>query len=410
MGSREVKVGLFVLLGFIASAVVIFLIGEERGLFDDRDEYHVVFKDVQGLKRGSPVRMGGVRIGTVVSVGYTNDASDPRPHVLLAIATAEAQRIREDSVAHVANKGFLGDKMIDISVGSQDKPPVPPGGTIKSNNEDALGEMFEKVSSLGDKAEGVMTNIEKTTEGLADPKFQENLKTGMKSLSGILESMDKGEGYAGKFLKDPEEAKKLSRTLTNLERSSASLNRLTRGLNKIVDRVNEGPGFAHEVVYGNAPNQALTNFGDAAGEVALTLRGIREGDGLAHGMLYGGAEKPQAVSDLSAITGDLRHIVRDMRKGKGTLGALLVDPSVYEDLKMLLGNVQRNQVLRALVRYSIQRDETQPRVQVVDPGPSKAPPQRAASGPSNRGKNSGAGTGKRTKKQAPGTRSSKTQD
>jgi hypothetical protein len=45
----------------------------------------------------------------------------------------------------------------------------------------------------------------------------------------------------------------------------------------------------------------------------------------------------------------------------------LVDPSVYEDLKMLLGNVQRNQALRALVRYSIQRDA--PGVEVVDPAP-----------------------------------------
>jgi hypothetical protein len=36
-------------------------------------------------------------------------------------------------------------------------------------------------------------------------------------------------------------------------------------------------------------------------------------------------------------------------------------------LKMLLGNVQRNQALRALVRYSIQRGDEAPRVEVEDP-------------------------------------------
>jgi phospholipid/cholesterol/gamma-HCH transport system substrate-binding protein len=46
-----------------------------------------------------------------------------------------------------------------------------------------------------------------------------------------------------------------------------------------------------------------------------------------------------------------------VRAGKGTVGALLVDPSVYEDLKMVLGNVERNRALRALVRYSIKKDE-----------------------------------------------------
>ena len=57
------------------------------------------------------------------------------------------------------------------------------------------------------------------------------------------------------------------------------------------------------------------------------------------------------------MSDDLRQIVADLRAGKGTLGALLVDPSVYEDLKMVLGNVERNKALRALVRYSIRRDE-----------------------------------------------------
>jgi phospholipid/cholesterol/gamma-HCH transport system substrate-binding protein len=75
----------------------------------------------------------------------------------------------------------------------------------------------------------------------------------------------------------------------------------------------------------------------------------------------------QLAGDLSGMSGDLRAILADMRQGKGTLGALLVDPSVYEDLKMLLGNVQRNQALRALVRYSIRRDA--PEVEVVDPAP-----------------------------------------
>jgi phospholipid/cholesterol/gamma-HCH transport system substrate-binding protein len=73
-------------------------------------------------------------------------------------------------------------------------------------------------------------------------------------------------------------------------------------------------------------------------------------------------------------------MVSGMREGKGTLGALMVDPSVYEDLKMLLGNIQRNQALRALVRYSIRRDGA-PGVEVVDPE-APARPSPAANTPS----------------------------
>jgi len=56
------------------------------------------------------------------------------------------------------------------------------------------------------------------------------------------------------------------------------------------------------------------------------------------------------MSNLNQVSGDLKQMLTDMRAGKGTLGALLVDPSVYEDLKLMLGNVERNRTLRALVR------------------------------------------------------------
>ena len=45
------------------------------------------------------------------------------------------------------------------------------------------------------------------------------------------------------------------------------------------------------------------------------------------------------------------------RSGEGTLGAVINDPTVYEDLKEVLGNVKRNRVLRELVRYSISNNE-----------------------------------------------------
>jgi phospholipid/cholesterol/gamma-HCH transport system substrate-binding protein len=84
------------------------------------------------------------------------------------------------------------------------------------------------------------------------------------------------------------------------------------------------------------------------------------------------------MSNLSTMSDDLRDIVANVKAGRGTIGALLVDPSVYEDLKSLVGNVERNQVLRALVRYSIkQNEEGHPHAVVGDPGkeakPEKAP-------------------------------------
>ena len=72
---------------------------------------------------------------------------------------------------------------------------------------------------------------------------------------------------------------------------------------------------------------------------------------------------------IGAMSDDLREIVANVKAGRGTVGALLVDPSVYEDIKSLVGNVERNQVLRALVRYSIKQNEEQkPHAEVKSSG------------------------------------------
>ena len=46
----------------------------------------------------------------------------------------------------------------------------------------------------------------------------------------------------------------------------------------------------------------------------------------------------------------------DVDRGKGTVGALIKDPTVYQDLKQLLGEVRRNVILRSVVRMTIAKD------------------------------------------------------
>jgi phospholipid/cholesterol/gamma-HCH transport system substrate-binding protein len=179
----------------------------------------------------------------------------------------------------------------------------------------------------------------------------------------------------------------MSRSLANLERASAQLDGTLAGINTALNRVNQGPGFAHDVIYGEGPTDAIAQFGRASGELATTLEGIRKGNGLAHSVLYGDDSTQQLIGDLNAITRDVKEIVAGVRAGKGTVGALMVDPSVYEDIKLLLGNVERNKTLRALVRYSIERDHKPATVQVRDPHQSEgaAEATTGASGKIGRG-------------------------
>jgi len=123
---------------------------------------------------------------------------------------------------------------------------------------------------------------------------------------------------------------------------------------EITAQIKEGPGIAHALLYDGEISK------DTAGtlnELHKDMKAIREGNGFAHAVLYGDDSTQHVMANLNAMSDDLRTIVSGIRQGKGTLGGLLVDPTVYEDLKSAIGNVERNEVLRALVRYSIKADE-----------------------------------------------------
>ena len=370
--AREAKVGAFVLAGLICIGVVIFLIGDDKQMFSDRVYYKTTFNDVQGLKRGSPVRMGGINVGTVEALGYGGNPKDSLIYVEISIVAPEAVRIREDTVASITGKGLLGDKMLVLSVGDPKRRQLASGEVIKHEEPQDLGQMLDSLNRVGAKVEQVVGHLAVTTEGLAQEDFQKDMKQAMGSLNHILQSVDEGDGYAKRLLNDPGEAERLSRLVANLEQTTRELNVAVRGVSTIIERVNTGPGFVHDLVYEDKAGTALAQFGGAADELGQSLRGIREGNGMAKSVLYGDEGSEQLMGNLNTMSEDLRGIVADLRAGKGTLGALLVDPSVYEDVKLLLGNVDRNKTLRALVRYSIKQGEEAPSVQVKDPKPASA--------------------------------------
>jgi phospholipid/cholesterol/gamma-HCH transport system substrate-binding protein len=120
----------------------------------------------------------------------------------------------------------------------------------------------------------------------------------------LLAKIDKGIG-------SPEE---LRRTLSNVEQISSAL------------RNDIGPLL-------QKTRRALDGVGDVA-----ALLGPDEKRKLMRALddLMALSQKAQAVAtDAAAITSDLR-------KGKGTAGALLVDPQIYDDLKELTRDLKRN--------------------------------------------------------------------
>lgn len=370
---RSAKVGVFVLIGIVVATISVFLIGDNRRMWDRKATFHAKFNDVVGLKPGSVVRMGGLDVGSVKSVRHADDPRDPAIYVTIDVAREEATRVWPDTKARIVGKGLLGDKMVELVGGDPSKGPAKDGSFIESEAEPGdMAKTMEKFQDVAKKADETMAAVKKTSETLADPQLAEDLHGSVNSLRLILDGVAKEPGVAHKMIFDPEEGRRVDRILANLDATTANLNATTANVRAISERAKTGPGLVHTLIYDE--KTAESTAGTLA-EVHGALKRMREGNGLAHAVIYGDDENSsqKVMANLGAMSDDLREIVHDIRQGRGTIGALLVDPSVYEDIKQLVGNVERNQVLRALVRYSIKQNESdRPHAEVKAPPPAPA--------------------------------------
>lgn len=354
-GNTELRVGIFVVLALLIGGALVFVIGSRRNLFESKVMYTAVWNDVAGLREGSPVRIGGVDVGVVASVSLQDDG---KTLVELDIIDEQQRLIRQGSVASIGGKGLLGDKLINITVGTG--PRIPPGGRIDTEESAELTSYLARAGRVLEEAEGTARNLRIATSGFADEQFGADLRATTHDLAKVMNMAAEGDGAMQRLMTDRQLADQLDDTLANMRLASAELARTSRSIRGITDEIAHGDGTAHEIVYGQSGTQLVRNLAQASGELAQLLEAVRTGDGTAHDLIYE-HDADALVDNLTAMSGDLRSIIADIRAGRGTIGGLLVDPSIYEDVKRLVGDLQRNEILRSLVRYSIrQNDEPQP--------------------------------------------------
>ena len=120
----ELIVGVFVVagilcLGYLSITVAKVDIWGIRGY-----EVYAIFSDIGGLKSGAMVVIAGVDVGRVKSIKL--DDYEAR----VALQIDPGLQIHEDAIVSVKTSGLIGEKYVQISVGSADAI-IKPGGRIR---------------------------------------------------------------------------------------------------------------------------------------------------------------------------------------------------------------------------------------------------------------------------------------
>ncbi|MBK7151356.1 MAG: MCE family protein [Sandaracinaceae bacterium] len=376
----QLRVGLFVTFALVLIAVFAFVVGAQQNLFTRKTEFVAIFETVDGLRPGSVVTVAGVNVGSIDSVEFMDDG---RIEVRFSVVNDAAALIRgragatagtyEEGTSQVSigSKGMLGDKLMQITVGLRALPLWDPEQPLPASTS---GDLMTAASNAMAEVQGTAENLRLATDPFRDQVFSRDVARVAANVARITDMMADGNGAVQHLLTDEATAAELDATLGNLRATSDEFARTSRSIRRIAEEIERGDGTAHALIYGDEGRVALVNIGRATDEVATLLEAVRTGDGTAHDVIYGNAGE-ELIANLTRASDDIAAITADVRAGRGTIGGLLQDPSIYEDIKRLVGDLERNEILRALVRYSVRRDEARRPVRAVPIGESGSPPE-----------------------------------
>jgi phospholipid/cholesterol/gamma-HCH transport system substrate-binding protein len=195
--SYKIRLGLFILLGILLFAVVLFIIGKKNNLFTPVFSISAAFSNVSGLQTGNNIRFSGITIGTVDEISIINDST---VKVVMVIKNSVKNFIKSDSKAIIASDGFIGDKLVIISQGSSESPIVKEGQLLESEEPVETGEIMASLQITA-------ANAEVITEQLAE----------------VMIKVNSGNGTLGRLIQDPTIANNLSQTMQNMKTSSQGL-------------------------------------------------------------------------------------------------------------------------------------------------------------------------------------------
>ncbi len=122
--SRDLAVGLFVLVGLCAVGWLSIRVGGLNLGDSDRIQLYAAFDQIGALKPRSPVVIAGVKIGQVMGIDL---GSDLRAHVTLHVDGN--LKLPDDSTASIRTAGLLGDQFVALEPGASEED-LKPGATI----------------------------------------------------------------------------------------------------------------------------------------------------------------------------------------------------------------------------------------------------------------------------------------
>jgi phospholipid/cholesterol/gamma-HCH transport system substrate-binding protein len=301
--STRIKVGLFVALGLVLTAVVTVAVNDRPFWWRSCHLETVSVEDATGLKFKSPVRSLGIQIGYINSVELSGS------HVRLGICiTAPVERIPETR-AYLRGEGFLGDQFLEL------KPVRPLFGRAAKDFTPPVSEPSSPVPSVTPSSKGSARREIRAIDVPADePKEGAWVKFWDFLIPSAAAAPQESDGKEIPVAKEGQNMQKLVEKVNDLV---GEMTQLTSNLKQGIQ-----PDELRKTM--QQLNRTLENASKTLspeGNLTMTAR--------------------RALLKLEDSIDQMRQIITRINEGKGSIGMMINDPSYAEEIKLALKNINK---------------------------------------------------------------------
>ncbi len=143
--SREIRVGLVIVAGLAGLSVLLALAGGGPGFLTAKTHIDVTFRDAQGLRPGSPVRIAGIDSGRVSGLELAEQADGTlRARVRIALTSDVAAKLRQDAKI-VINASLTGQACINVVSSGRSAVQLVPGQVLAGVETSMFDPILEQV-------------------------------------------------------------------------------------------------------------------------------------------------------------------------------------------------------------------------------------------------------------------------
>ncbi|MBX3234499.1 MAG: MCE family protein [Labilithrix sp.] len=327
--SIEVKVGVLILVSLGILAAFVLIMG---GLsFEKTYTVFVDFDNPGGLQSGAPVRVAGVKCGKVKELSFMGGKIDPKTNrrTLVRAKIEIEQRVKEsihdDADFYITTQGVLGEQFLAIDPGSPQKPVLAENTIVKGIDPPRLDLFLAKAYELLDTTINGIRNNRELISDIAT------------NTAGLLKNLNL-------VLTDNRE--KVNHIVTNLEQLSAEANTLTAHartnyvdnpkIQRTIDNIDK---LSSDIQKDSGPlikdtKEAIANLNRASKAIGGEEEQVKLRKTL--------DELAQLAARANSTAADAQSIVSHIKKGNGTVGALVMDEAIYDDVQEMVRDLKHN--------------------------------------------------------------------